>query len=196
MYICTDSAKYKTSFLPSVRHIVPIISFPRFSSRRQKAISGQSPSPIPWNPPSGFSYLVYDTSSQRGGCSQLPATFRTPAPVFLCPLISHLPSLSFLGNPFPSSPLLWARLCSEEAFFSTCGTWFGATWVIPDPHTSPGWVGSGLESRLNDTQKGTKTPQLWGQSCEGVQGRLCSLLTWVPVLTTRCETWSQSLRLL
>lgn len=77
--------------------------------------------------------------------------------------ISHLSA--FLATPPPRlCPSLLARALLTGGLFQHLWAelWFGAIWVIPDPYTSPGWVGWGLESRLNDTQKGTKTPQLWG----------------------------------
>lgn len=145
--------------------------------QRQKALSGHSPSPVPQNPPSGFSYRPSPLSSSVPSLiSQLSAFLATPSPC--CP--SLLAWALLTGGLFQH---LWAEL------------WFGAFRVTPDPHTSRGWVGRGLESRLSDTQKGTEAPQLWGQSCEGVLGRLCSLLTRVPVPTTHCETWGQPLGL-
>ena len=148
-------AKYETPSLLSVKRFVPILSCPRFNSRRQKPLLPNCrlfPYPFPGNPACS-SHPVFATSSREGQVQPASHHLWTPG-LCLCPPTHLLSLISWLSRKPPSLfPTPAGKAFADRMTFSApVGPVWGHVWVIPDPHTSLGWDGWGLQRESRKIQ--------------------------------------------
>lgn len=167
--IRTDSGKYEVPnmrplFLLSVKHLVPILSFPRLSSSMQNPFSHFIDFLLVFSLRNhSLASLAQHLTLQVGGAGA--ASFPLPvdlSSVSLCPLTSQC--LRFFGIPPPLLPHLLAWGSADRTFLAP-----RISDLVPSrsslTHTflwdEMSGTCVGKIGRLNPTQQGTKTLQFW-----------------------------------